>query len=511
MARLHEHQSKKLLAEVGVATPRFGVAESPERARAIAAELGGSVAVKAQAWVTSRAGKGLIRFADSPETAADAARAILAMEAGQFPIEEVLVEEKRPFAREFYIGIIVDDASASPVAIISSRGGSGIEEIAREHPESVAKLTIDITRGLRDHEARNLARKVGLSGKTQSEVAGALVKLWNLARKWEARSAEINPLVELKDGSVMALDCRVAVDDYAAFRHPDLKIDFPRELGHPPTKLEKIAWEAEKNDYRGTFFFAQMGRGFSPQDGYVGFHGAGGGGSMMSMDAITAAGFKIANFTDTSGNPSAAKVYKAARIILAQPNIVGYFGSGSGVASQEQFHSAYGLAKAFWEVDLPIPAVVRLGGNSEDRAVDILRGMAKYVRGPVEGYKKDDTPAFCANRLRALVDAAPCPPPAMRYRSAPEAKEPYRFAIDAGGSVAIDHALCDEATTKVILEMCPNVLKANDAGKPVLAVSEDEARSGRFQGWIACEVECRLRANPAVWVDLPIMGLKELL
>ena len=97
------------------------------------------------------------------------------------------------------------------------------------------------------------------------------------------------------------------------------------------------------------------------------------------MDAIVNAGFTIANFTDTSGNPSASKVYRAARIILAQPDLVGYFGSGSGVASQEQYWSAYGLAKAFWELDLDIPAVIRLGGNTEDRAVDILHRMSKLL------------------------------------------------------------------------------------------------------------------------------------
>ena len=137
--------------------------------------------------------------------------------------------------------------------------------------------------------------------------------------------------------------------------------------------------------------------------GLVGFHGAGGGGSMMSMDAIVNAGFTIANFTDTSGNPSASKVYRASRIILAQPDLVGYFGSGSGVASQEQYWSAYGLAKAFWELDLDIPAVIRLGGNTEDRAVDILRRMSKLLRAPVEGYRKTDAPAMIAERFAKLV------------------------------------------------------------------------------------------------------------
>src|SRR5438045_34583 len=123
---------------------------------------------------------------------------------------------------------------------------------------------------------------------------------------------------------------------------------------------------------RGTFYFAQLATA-APKGskGLVGFHGAGGGGSMMSMDAIVNAGFTIANFTDTSGNPSASKVYRAARIILTQPDLVGYFGSGSGVTSEKQHWSAHGLAKAFWELALAIPAVSRLGGTTADRAREI--------------------------------------------------------------------------------------------------------------------------------------------
>src|SRR5207245_11003478 len=105
-------------------------------------------------------------------------------------------------------------------------------------------------------------------------------------------------------------------------------------------------------------------------------HGSRGGGTRMATDAVLHQGFTIANFPDTSGNPSPAKVYRAARILLAQPGLVGYFGSGSGVASQEQYWSAYGLAKAFCEVGLSIPAVIRLGGNTEDRAVEILQSAS---------------------------------------------------------------------------------------------------------------------------------------
>ncbi len=204
-----------------------------------------------------------------------------------------------------------------------------------------------------------------------------------------------------KDGQFVAADCRITIDDYAVGRHPDLGIEIAREFDHPPTALERVAYAVEQNDHRGTFYFAQLATAAAKDSkGLVGFHGAGGGGSMMSMDAIVNAGFTIANFTDTSGNPSASKVYRAARIILAQPDLVGYFGSGSGVASQEQYWSAYGLAKAFWELDLDIPAVIRFGGNTEDRAVDILQRMSKLLRAPVEGYRKTDAPATIADALR---------------------------------------------------------------------------------------------------------------
>src|SRR5690606_11133665 len=115
-------------------------------------------------------------------------------------------------------------------------------------------------------------------------------------------------------------------------------------------------------------YFIQMQTGFRKGERVIGFHGAGGGGSMMNMDALLARGFKIANFVDTSGNPPASKVYRAARIILSQEGIDGYYAGGSGVASQEQFHTARGLVKAFMDTQLNVPAVIRVGGNAEDEA-----------------------------------------------------------------------------------------------------------------------------------------------
>src|SRR5690606_15763067 len=231
-------------------------------------------------------------------------------------VDTVLVEERLPVEREFYLGLIVDDRERRPVVILSSVGGSGIEEIAREHPDRVASLPVDIRKGLQDFEARDLARRLGIQGKLLLALSNLMVKFYDVARSYDARSAEINPLALTTDGKLVALDCRITVDDYAVFRHPDLGIEIAREMDRPPTELERIAWNVEKNDYRGTFYFLQLESEFRPEDRVVGFHGSGGGGSMMNMDALLARGFKIANFVDTSGNPPASKVYRAARIIL---------------------------------------------------------------------------------------------------------------------------------------------------------------------------------------------------
>jgi succinyl-CoA synthetase beta subunit len=405
MARLHEFQGKALLQQLKIAVPEGGVATTPEQARTIVQQIGRPVMVKAQAWVTGRAGMGGIKRAATPDEAAAAAAAMLGMKVRGFTVEQVLIEEQLDIAREFYAGVIVDDREQAPLIMFSSVGGTGIEEIAAENPDRVASTHVDVEFGLQDYQARNLVRKTGIDGRLQRDLGGLLVRLYDVARTYEARAAEINPLVQTAGGKLYAADCRITVDDYAVFRHPDLGIEIAREYDRPPTPLEKIAYDVEAGDYRGTFYFIQMAQDFEKGEGYVGFHGAGGGGSMMSMDAVLRQGYKLATFVDTSGNPPASKVYRAAKIVLATGPVDGYFGSGSGVASQEQFHSARGLFKAFLEEHLDVPVVIRLGGNSEDKAVEILEALNGRIPAPVEGYKKDDSPDFCAGRLDALIKA----------------------------------------------------------------------------------------------------------
>src|SRR2546425_4998570 len=408
MARLHEYQGKAILAANGFKIPRGRAASTADQAIAVAKELaadkkGAGVVIKIQAWTTGRAGIGGVAFAKKPADVRAHAARMLAMKVGQFPVETVLVEEKIDIEREFFLSFAIDDAARAPVIIFAGGGGAGIEERAA----STRRIACDVKRGPLDLVVSEAVASCGLSSAHATQLADAIQKLFAAARSVEARSLEINPLVLTKDGEFVAADCRITIDDYAVARHPELGIEIAREFDHPPTVLERVAYAVEQSDHRGTFYFAQLETTAAKDSkGLVGFHGAGGGGSMMSMDAIVNAGFTIANFTDTSGNPSASKGYRSARIILVQPDLVGYFGSGSGVASQEQYWAAYGLAKVFWELDLNIPAVIRLGGNTEDRAVDILHRMSKLLRVSVEGYRKSDTPAIIAARFAELVAGA---------------------------------------------------------------------------------------------------------
>jgi succinyl-CoA synthetase beta subunit len=393
------------------------------------------------------------------------------------------------------------------VIIFAAGGGTGIEERAA----STRRIACDVKAGPIDSALNEAVASCGLSKKQANELAESIRKLFAAARSVEARSLEINPLVLTKGGDFVATDCRITIDDYAVARHPELEIEIAREFDHPPTALERVAYAVEQHDHRGTFYFAQLATSAPKESkGLAGFHGAGGGGSMMSMDAIVNTGFTIANFTDTSGNPSASKVYRAARIVLAQPDLVGYFGSGSGVASQEQYWSAYGLAKAFWELDLNIPAVIRLGGNTEDRAVDILARMAKLLGARIEGYRKTDAPATIANRFAELIaeskgtkwkPRAPRTPKFIKNNAA------TKFDVK-GGRVWIDNTMWPLIRSAIETHSGGLIVDREDA--PAIALPSEEF-ANKDSELVACDVECRLAGIDGLYLELDVPGLDKLI
>ena len=340
-------------------------------------------------------------------------------------------------------------------------------------------------------------------------LSGLLTKFYDIAHTYDARSAEMNPLVMTEDGILYAADCHLTIDDYAAFRHPELGIEVAREFDRPPTELEKIAYKVEEKDYRGTFYFFQMAEEMPEEEKYIGFNGAGGGGSMMSMDAVLNKGFKLANYCDTSGNPAASKVYRAAKIILSQPNIKGYFASGSGVASQEQYHSARGLVKAFREESLEVPGVIRLGGNYEEKAIEILGTYLKDIPAKVEGYGRDDSPESCARRLEELIKENKTQSHQVKPIVEPSIS-PGNYSFKTfTGEISIDHKKCPECKTRGCIEACNAEILKLEEEKPVLAVSREDAEKWKCKECLACEIFCTFNEQDAISIHLPIPGLKE--
>jgi succinyl-CoA synthetase beta subunit len=353
-------------------------------------------------------------------------------------------------------------------------------------------------------------KETGISGKALNLLSSSLIYLIKTAVKNEAKSLEINPLVLTDNGKIIAADCHITVDDYAVFRHPEFDIEIARELGHPPTELEKIAWTVEKDDYRGTFYFIQLEDSFDCGEGVLGFHGAGGGGSMMSMDALQKFGYRVANFCDTSGNPPASKIYRAAKIILSQKNIDGYFGSGSGVASQEQFYSARGIVKALREINPVLPVVFRLGGNGEEKAIKILENYTSDLNCTVRCYGKDTSVTECAGEMDRLINEEKLAKRSIR--SIKMNRNPisdYSFKTVTNGTVGFNYALCINCNSKICISECQSGILEEKNSVPVLNITKEEAAKGRCTECLACEVECLALGNGGGRIDLPVTGLEE--
>ena len=528
MAQLHEHQAKKILAQNGVEIPRGQIAFDAKTAREIAESLGGSVVVKAQIHSTSRAASGGIRFANSADEAEKIAVEMIGREIAENLCEAVLIDEKAEIECEFYLGFVIDTVLKRPTLLFSDAGGSGIEERAGSMRKFVCSIRreptideiLDFVLSSNLSLSASEARREHAEARTQN-IADILLKLYRVAKSCEARTAEINPLALLKDGRLVALDARISVDDYAVFRHEELNIEMARELGHTPTKLEKIAWEVERDDFRGTFYFVEILNSYQlsvnshqketdncsliTDNCLIGFHGAGGGGSMASLDAAQRNGLSPACYVDTSGNPPASKVYRAAKIILSIPGIKGYFLSGSGVASQEQFGLARAVLKAFLEVKPNIPTVLRLGGNGEDTAKDLVERYAKFLPAPIEAYRKKDSADFCAARLKGLIkDFSP-----QRRRDAEvlSHNSSYSFKTKTG-VISFDYSQLNESSAEKIVESCPQkILKWDENDKPILAIEREEAERGKCSECLACEFASLDLGLNAVKIEFPIEDL----
>lgn len=311
--------------------------------------------------------------------------------------------------QEFYAGLIINSAQEvrGPVLMFSPEGGVDIESVPED---KIATLNVDVIKGLMMHDTLDMCVSMGVSGPVLRPMADVVLKLYNAFRKNDCRALEINPLVLTEEGKVLAADCRMEVDDQAVFRHPEFGIKIGREFLKEPTELDLMGWSYEATDFRGTSYIAEMA---SPEEtaegGYVGYHGIGGGAAMLGMDALNKVGLKVADYADTSGNPTASKVYRTVKLILSQPHIEGYFLAGFMMANQEQWHHAHGLVKALRE-ELPkrpgFPVVLLLCGNKEKESQEILKQGLADMGDRVEIYDREHVydATFIGGRVKALVE-----------------------------------------------------------------------------------------------------------
>ena len=411
MVRLLEHQGKSLLKVFNIPVPKGEVAATSLEAKQIAQKLGKPVAIKAQVSATGRFKAGGIGFANTPDEAEKVAERILSSNIKGFVVKEVLVEEKLDVEKEFYAGVIIDDSYKvkAPVLIFSTRGGTDIEQVASEHPEDVDKIIVDVLDVLSVEEVEDRVRQLGVSSDQANHLGKVAHGVYQVFKRYDARSAEVNPVVLTSDGMVYAVDCHIVLDEASVSKHPELGIEYPRDIGRPPTDLERLAWKIEEKDFRGIAYFVQMSTELRRGDDYVGFHGIGGGGAMIGADALVRHGLKLANYADTSGNPTASKVYRIVKTIFSQPNIAGYVLMGPVIANQEQWHHAHPLVRALREEleNRPnFPVMILIAGNKESEAIEILKQNLAGLPARIEVYGRDYVynVDYIAQRMKELVD-----------------------------------------------------------------------------------------------------------
>jgi succinyl-CoA synthetase beta subunit len=351
---IHEYQARDILGAHGVPVPAGRVATTAEEAGRIAAELGGTVVVKAQVHAGGRGKAGGVKLANTAEEARDHASRIIGMTIKDLPVEKVLIAPAEDIASEAYVGIIVDRASKRAVFMVSREGGVDIEEVAEKNPEAIRRLAVDPRYGLMSFQAYSLATALYDDVKQQRAAAKILQQLYAAFVASGASLAEINPLVTTPTGEVKALDAKFNIDDNELFRLP--QVEALRDTAGEP--------EAETAARAANLTFIKL-------DGDIGNVVNGAGLAMATMDLIKYYGGEPANFLDIGGSSNPEKVVNALRIITSDPQVkVICFNIFGGITRCDDV--ANGIVEATKRIDIAVPLVIRLTGTNEEEALRIL-------------------------------------------------------------------------------------------------------------------------------------------
>jgi len=347
-----EHAAKPLLAARGIAVPAGGLAQTPDEAAGIAARWGAAV-VKAQVPAGKRGKAGGIKRAASSAEARIHASTILGMEIAGHRVEKVLIEEQVPIARELYAAVVNDASSKGPLVMFSTEGGMDIEEIAAASPGNLRRLPVDIRQGFRLVEANTLVKGMGL-GAAEGKVAEALARLYEAYTGVDAELLEINPLVVTKDGRVVALDCKLVIDDSAVVRHSDVA------RGGTPEKLTGL--EARARD---------AGLKYIDLDGNVGVLANGAGLTMTTMDMVRHYGGRPANFLEIGGE-AYTQARPALELLLSKPGIQSLVINFCGAFARTDVMTQ-GVIEAIEALEPAVPIFFSVHGTGDEQAIRLLK------------------------------------------------------------------------------------------------------------------------------------------
>jgi len=368
---LQEYQSRELFKKFGIPVADGDVAESVTQAKEIARRIGYPVVIKAQVLVGGRGKAGGVKVANDEKELEEKTTQILSMEIKGLKVNKVLIAKAVKIKKEFYVGFTVDRSRKRNVLIVSPEGGVEIESVAKETPEKILKIEIEPLLHLFSYQAKKASMFLTDDKSTSAKIAEILENLYKLYISVDSNLAEINPLAILEDGSVVALDSKVVIDDNALFKHPEI------EALREPTEEEKLELEAKSKGFT-----------YIKLNGNIGCLVNGAGLAMATMDLIKLFGGTPANFLDIGGSSNPDKVASAIEMIVSDKNVkailINIFG---GITRCDDV--ANGLLKALEKVKVDVPIVVRLTGTNEEEARKILENTPLiYVNSMVEGVKK---------------------------------------------------------------------------------------------------------------------------
>jgi succinyl-CoA synthetase beta subunit len=357
--RLYEHEGKELFAGFKIPVPEGKIARNSSEVDAIARAWYKPIVLKSQVLTGGRGKAGGIKVVENPPEAKSISEDLFKLKIKGFPVEKLLVEPRLDIKQELYVGVTIDRLNYKLVVIASAEGGVDIEETAAKSPEKIVRRSFDIDEELYTFDAVEIAKSIGLTSEHARTASGIIAGLFKLFKKYDAKLAEINPLVITGDGNLVAADSRVSLDDDAIFRHPELA-----EMG-----IEKRHEEGEMTPREQQA--REWGIPYLDLDGNIGMFPGGAGFGIMGNDFINYYGGKPANFMDSGGGPTPERLARMLVLLDENPDVKAIFGARfGGISRCDDF--AKGVIMFLKEHGLSKPMVTRMTGNVWEEGVRLF-------------------------------------------------------------------------------------------------------------------------------------------